>query len=146
MLFEAGKKKINGCIACNTCFSKGNACSFNDDFNEIAPMMEKADIIVFCTPLYWFTFPAQLKSVIDKMYSFIIGNRKLRIKEAILMVCAETDDKNDFEGIIKTYEKIINYQGWKNNTILTIPNVNEIGEIKNTDGLEKAKNVGLNIV
>ena len=146
MLFESGKKEINGCIACNTCFSKGNACSFNDDFNEIVPMMEKADIIVFCTPLYWFTFPAQLKSVIDKMYSFIIGKKKLKIKEAILMVCAETDDKNDFEGIIKTYEKIINYQGWKNNTILTIPNVNEIGEIKNTDGLEKAKNVGLNIV
>jgi multimeric flavodoxin WrbA len=146
MLFEAGRKKIKGCVACNTCFSKGNACSFNDDFNEIVPMIENADIIVFCTPLYWFTFPTQLKSVIDKMYSFIIGKKKLKIKESILMVCAETDDKKDFDGIIRTYELITNYQGWKNNIILTIPNVNEIGEIKNTDGLEKAKKIGLNIL
>jgi multimeric flavodoxin WrbA len=146
MLFEAGKKKIKGCIACNTCFSKGNACSFDDGFNEIVPMIEKADIVVFCTPLYWFTFPAQIKSVIDKMYSFIIGKKELKIKEAILMVCAGTDNKEDFDGIIKTYELIINHQGWRNIGILTIPNVNKVEEIKNTDGLEKAKNVGLNII
>jgi multimeric flavodoxin WrbA len=146
MLFEAGKKKLRGCMACNTCFSKGNACSFDDDFNEIVPMIERADIVAFCTPLYWFTFPAQIKSVIDKMYSFIIGKKELKIKESILMVCAETDNKDDFDGIIKTYEGIINYQGWRNIGILTIPNVYEIGKIKNTDGLEKAKGIGLNII
>jgi multimeric flavodoxin WrbA len=52
MLFQAGRKRILGCIACQTCFSKGTDCSFKDDFNEVAPMFESADIIVFCTPIY----------------------------------------------------------------------------------------------
>jgi multimeric flavodoxin WrbA len=145
-LFEAGKMKINGCIACDTCFTKGTACSFNDDFNKLVPMLENADIIVFCTPLYWFTFPAQLKSVIDKLYSFIIGKKELKIRESILMVCAETNDINDFKGIIRTYKLISNYRGWKNREILTVPNVSKIGDIKKTDGLGKANTIGLGIM
>jgi hypothetical protein len=31
---------------------------------------------------------------IDKLYAFIIGKRKLKIKEAILMVCAARDSVN----------------------------------------------------
>ncbi|GEP64478.1 hypothetical protein CBE01nite_22460 [Clostridium beijerinckii] len=56
--YEVGKKNIKGCIACDTCFSKGTPCSFDDDFNALAPKIEKADVIVFATPLYWYTFPS----------------------------------------------------------------------------------------
>jgi multimeric flavodoxin WrbA len=144
-LFESAKKNIKGCIACNTCFSKGQACSIDDDFSEIANSIENADVIVFCTPLYWFSFPSQIKAIIDKMYSFIIGKKNLKIKEAILMVCAETEDINDFDGIIKTYEGILHYQGWKDRGRILIPNVYEIGAILKTAGLEKAKELGMNI-
>lgn len=144
-VFEAGKKKITGCIACNTCFTTGYACSLMDDFNELAPVLENADAMVLCTPLYWFSFPGTIKSVIDKLYSFIIGNKKLKIKEAVLMVCAETDDMNDFKGILETYKLILAYQQWKDAGILIVPKVNKIGDIKNTGGPEKARNIGLNI-
>jgi multimeric flavodoxin WrbA len=144
-LFETGKMKINACRGCGTCFTKGSACSFDDDFNKLAPMLEEADIIVFCTPLYWFTFPSQLKSAIDKLCSFTGGKNKLKIRQSILIVCAALDDTGIFEGIIKTYELISKYQGWEKREILTVPNVNKIGDIKNTTGLEKAKNIGLNI-
>ena len=144
-LFEAARMKINGCVACNNCFTKGTACSFDDDFNKLAPKLENADIIVFCTPLYWFTFPTQIKSAIDKMYSFTHTKKKLKIKEAILMVCGGTDDANDFTGIIKTYELMLNYLGWANREILTILNLNEIGDVKKTNGPETAKNIGLGI-
>jgi hypothetical protein len=116
-----------------------------DDFNELARQMENIDTIVFCTPLYWFTFPAQIKSVIDKMHSFFVGKKQLSIKEAILIVCAAIDDINCFDGIVKTYELILNYLGWKDAGKLLIPNIKKIGDIKNTDGLEKSKNIGLNI-
>ncbi|MHB9295267.1 hypothetical protein PilKf_01009 [Pillotina sp. SPG140] len=117
----------------------------NDDFNEVAPMFERADIIVFCTPLYYSTFPAQLKVVIDKMVSFFIGNKKLKIKEAILIVCGEADDIKEYDGIIKTYALILNYEHWKNNTILVVPNVTKIGDVKYTNSLENARNIGINI-
>lgn len=58
MRFDTAHKHIQGCRACDNCFSKENkACIFNDDFNELASLMAESDVIVFCTPLYWYSFP-----------------------------------------------------------------------------------------
>ena len=149
VLFETKDKKLSPCIACDTCFSKGQACSISDDFNELAPVLEKSDTIVFCTPLYWFTFSSKIKMIIDKMTSYTIGKRELKNKESVLMVCAGLDSKyfkgSIFDGIIKSFELMLEYMKWKNAGILTVSNVQKIGDIKKTDGLNKAKEMGKNI-
>ncbi|MDR0639888.1 MAG: flavodoxin family protein [Spirochaetaceae bacterium] len=141
-LFETRSKKLSPCTACNACFRKGRACSVNDDFNELAPVLENADTIVFSTPLYWFTFPAHIKMIIDKLYAFNGGPRPLKIKEAVLLVCAETDDIKDFDGIVTTYQSILDYKKWENAGILKVPNVNYAGDVRKTDALDKAKEMG----
>ena len=35
--FDAAFMKIGGCHACQACYKTGKACSFDDDFNIIAP-------------------------------------------------------------------------------------------------------------
>lgn len=35
--FDAAFLKIGGCHACQTCYKTGKACTFDDDFNLIAP-------------------------------------------------------------------------------------------------------------
>ena len=50
--FDAAMMKIGGCHACETCFKTGKACSFDDDFNIIAPAILEADVIVFTMPVY----------------------------------------------------------------------------------------------
>lgn len=142
---EAGKKNIIGCKACDTCYSKGKPCSFDDDFNRIAPLIEKADMIVFVTPLYWFTFPAQLKAAIDKTYSFIIGGKELKIKESMLLVCGEDDDESAFDGIISTYKRIADYQKWTDRGRLIVPGVLNKGDILSTKYLAIAEKMGNNI-
>jgi hypothetical protein len=144
-LFDAGKMKVNGCDGCSACAVKGTACTFDDDFTKFIPAIEKADVIVFCTPLYYFTFSAQLKAAIDRLCIFASEHRSNKIKESILIACGCLDDMEIFDGIVKTYELIAKYTGWQNRGILTIPKIAEIGDIKNTDGLEKAKNIGLSI-
>ena len=42
--FDAAFLKIGGCHACETCFKTGKACSFDDDFNTIAPAILEADV------------------------------------------------------------------------------------------------------
>lgn len=42
-------------------------------------------MVVSATPLYWLSFPMQLKAAIDKLYAFLIGNRLLKIRECCLM-------------------------------------------------------------
>ena len=142
---EVGRKNVKRCIACDTCFSTGNPCSLHDDFNDIAPHIEKADMIVFATPLYWFTFPAQLKAVIDKFYAFNIGKKELNIKESILLVCGEDSDLSGFDGIISTYKLIASYQEWSDRGQLVVPGVYNKGDILSTDYLARAEEMGSNI-
>ena len=41
--FDAAMMNVSGCHACETCFKTGKACSFDDDFNVIAPAIQEAD-------------------------------------------------------------------------------------------------------
>ena len=70
--FDAALMKIGGCRACMTCFKTGKACSFDDDFNLIAPHILEADAIVYTMPVYWYSIPAQIKGVIDRVFSFCV--------------------------------------------------------------------------
>lgn len=140
--FECGHKNVKPCIACDACYSKEGACAFGDDFNELAPLLEHSDMIILVTPMYWFTFPAQLKAVLDKMYALLIGSRQSLIQESMLFVCGECEDQSDYDGLIKTYQKIASYQRWKDEGILVAPGVLEKGAIVKTNFLEKAKQMG----
>ena len=50
--FDAAMMKLGGCHACETCYSTGKACTFDDDFNTIAPAILEADALVFTMPVY----------------------------------------------------------------------------------------------
>lgn len=143
--YETAAKNIKGCRACDTCFSKGVACSFQDDFNELAPMLEAADVLVIVSPLYWSSFPAQLKAAIDKLYAFIIGGKSMKIKESMLLACGEFGSNEDFDVMVRTYEELAKYEKWTDIGQLIVPGVNKKGDIKNTNALQKAKKLGLNV-
>ncbi len=144
--YTTAAKNIQGCIDCQTCFSKGSACSVPDDFAELAPLVEQADIIVFATPLYWFTFPAQLKAAIDKCYSFFIGKRPLKIKECILLVTGGGMELNTYDGIVKSYKLIAEFLKWKDSGIIIVPGLHDKEDILKTDGLQRAEILGKSIL
>lgn len=82
MRFDAALMKIGGCHDCQTCYRTGKACSFDDDFNIIAPHILDSDAVVFTMPTYWYSIPAQIKGVIDRMFSFVVGGKKNEGKNA----------------------------------------------------------------
>ncbi|SDM61635.1 flavodoxin family protein [Acetanaerobacterium elongatum] len=145
--FEAAFKKLSGCRACDTCWSKGTACSIQDDFTKLAELYETSDVLVISTPLYWYSFPAQLKMCLDRMYAYYMPDckRPLKIKECALMVCAGTEAAKDFDGIIKSYQACAEFIGWKDLGIIKVPNVNAKGDILNTDALTRAEALGSGI-
>jgi multimeric flavodoxin WrbA len=142
--YNTGNKNIKGCRACNTCFRKEKACSFNDDFEELAPLYEQADSLVIVTPLYYYSFPSELKSAIDKMYAFDASGRKLSINECLLLVCGATDREKDFEGIVRSYELIAEFEKWDNRGHMIVPAVDGPDDINKIDALEKIEELGRN--
>ena len=144
--FTTADKHIKGCIDCQTCFSKGSACSVPDDFAKLAPLLEQADMVVFATPLYCFTFPAQLKAAIDKFYSFLIGKRPLKVKECSLLVCGGGTNLNTYDGIVKSYKLIADFLSWKDSGVIIVQGLHDKDEILKTDGLQRAETLGKSIL
>lgn len=144
--YVTADKQIKGCRACNTCFSKGTACSFSDDFNELAPLVEQADMIVFATPLYWFSFPVQLKAALDKFFSFLIGQKNLKIKDCALLACAGDKNEAGFDGLVTTYKLIAGHMGWKDKGTILVPGLMAKDDILKTDGLTRGEELGESIL
>lgn len=136
--FDAALKKVGGCHACETCFKTGKACSFDDDFNVIAPEIEKADVVVFTTPVYWYSFPAQIKGVIDRLFSFCVAGKDIAGKQCALITCCEEDDISVMDGVRVPYERSIALLKWKSIGEVLIPGVLNVGDIDKTDGCQKA--------
>jgi multimeric flavodoxin WrbA len=62
--------KVPGCLGCQKCQeSEDFVCSLGDGVAEAVAMLPRYDAIVLASPLYWWSYTAQLKIVIDRMYS-----------------------------------------------------------------------------
>jgi multimeric flavodoxin WrbA len=59
---------IRPCDACDLC--KDGLCVIEDDMQPLYPKLAAADGILLVSPIYWFTFSAQLKLCIDRWYGF----------------------------------------------------------------------------
>ena len=136
--FDAAMQKVGGCRACQTCYKTGKACSFDDDFNVIAPSILEADAVVFTTPVYWYSFPAQIKGVIDSLLSFCIGGKPVAGKECALITCCEEDDITVMDGVRIPYERTAALLQWKSVGEVLIPSVLNVGDIDKTDGCKQA--------
>ena len=136
--FDAAMKHVGGCHACETCFKTGKPCSFDDDFNTVAPAILEADAVVFTMPVYWYSLPAQIKGVIDKLFSFVVGGKDISGKECAMIVCCEEDDLSVMDGVRIPLERSAALMKWKMVGEVLIPGVLNAGDINKTDGCEQA--------
>ena len=64
---------IKGCIDCQSCSRKApgsrEPCVQKDDMQQIYDAYVGCDVLVFATPVYWFTVSGQLKIAVDRMYA-----------------------------------------------------------------------------
>ncbi len=64
--------KVNGCIACMGCQALPEyECVVHDAAAPILARMPEADVLVFATPVYFFGPSAQLKLLMDRMFSLV---------------------------------------------------------------------------
>ena len=136
--FDAAMMKIGGCHACQTCFKTGKACSFDDDFNTIAPEILEADAVVFTTPVYWYSIPAQIKGVIDRIYSFCVAGKDTAGEKCGLITCCEENDMTVMDGVRIPIERSAALLKWDVVGEVLVPGVLNEGDINQTDGCRQA--------
>lgn len=136
--FDAAFLKIGGCHACMTCYKTGKACSFDDDFNDIAPAVLEADAVVFTMPVYWYSIPAQIKGAIDRLFSLVVGGKEVAGKKWGLIACCEEDDTTVLDGVRIPMERTAALLQWEMVGEVLIPGVLNVGDIDHTDGCQQA--------
>jgi len=81
--------EIKNCVHCNFCIVKqkpGKYCSLEDDAQLIFEKLERADIIVLASPVYFMRTSGMMATFLDRLRVFIFGNiagGKLRNKIGI---------------------------------------------------------------
>ncbi len=64
---------IHGCLDCQGCGRKPKGyphpCVQKDDMNEIYEAFADCDVLVFASPVYWFTITGTLKTAVDRLYA-----------------------------------------------------------------------------
>lgn len=136
--FDAAFLKIGGCHACMTCYKTDKACSFDDDFNDIAPAILEADAVVFTMPVYWYSIPAQIKGAIDRLFSLVVGGKEVAGKKWGLIACCEEDDTTVLDGVRIPMERTAALLQWEMVGEVLIPGVLNVGDIDHTDGCQQA--------
>ena len=85
-VYDVQRADIRPCTGCGACGMTG-PCVQKDDFeNELKDLIRTHDMLVFVMPVYYYNFPAQLKVVIDRFYSFTMELTAMHKKAAFLTV------------------------------------------------------------
>lgn len=106
-VFALGRTKVNGCLACEYCHTKGNGtCIQKDDMPPILQAINEADALIVASPIYYFTLSAQTQSVIQRTYA--IG-RPANLKKAGLLLSSESP--NVYAPSIAQFQSILSYWG-----------------------------------
>jgi len=71
VVIDLAGKNINGCVACGKC-KKELACSQNDDFIELIPILSNPEIagMIVATPVYFQCMSSQCKAFLDRAVMF----------------------------------------------------------------------------
>ena len=117
------------CVDCGYCIEKQKCCF--DDLNEFYEYFENADLVVFATPIYNYSFPSPMKALIDRFQRYYNARFKMNIKLSIekyrqALILSTSGSQDDF-GF-----KVIEYQLTRAFTVLNIDLVGTV-YINNTD-------------
>lgn len=112
--FDAAQAKISPCIACEYCHTNNRGiCCQKDDMEHLRELILSSEMVVFATPLYFFNMSAQMKTVVDRMYSFL-DKMAVQVKKTALIVAANNPNPHIMDCIVMNYLSIVNFLGVQN--------------------------------
>jgi multimeric flavodoxin WrbA len=119
-------KKINYCIACESCSRNNGVCIHKDDMAQILEKMIHFDVIVMATPVYFYTMDAQMKTLIDRT---VARYTEIENKDFYFIATASVNSKQKLESTFDGFRGFIE----------CLPNANEKGTVYGTGAWKKGE-------
>ncbi len=133
-------KTIGFCIGCLSC-QKTQTCVIRDDAVALAEQVKDADVLVFASPVYYYSISGLLKTFLDRCNPLYPSDYAFR--EVYFLATAAEADESAMDGPVKAME------GWvdcfeKAHLAGTVfgGGVDAPGEIEGHEALQKAYEMG----
>lgn len=147
------KSEVKGCIGCNAC-RYGKPCVQKDAFNGMIPKIKAADLIVFASPLYFWTISSRIKAFIERFYCIAeedeappLGRYEAYpVKDCALLMTSADNFFWTFEQAVSYYRfALVNYIGFHDKGMILAGgcgNTNGKPQIEKTEHLRRAYEFG----
>ncbi len=133
-------KSIGFCVGCLAC-QKTRTCVIRDDATALAEKVKNTDVLVFASPVYYYSVSGLLKTFLDRCNPIYPSDYAFR--DVYFLAAAAEADESAMDGPVKTVE------GWvdcfeKARLAGTVfgGGVDKPGEIEGHAALEKAREMG----
>ena len=132
--------KVNYCTGCGVCNST-HKCVQKDDMADILNKMVEADVIVFATPVYFYSMDGQMKTLIDRT---VPRYTEMTDKDFYFILTAADTDKANLFRTMETFRGFTEdcLEGAREAGIIYGTGAWQIGEIKNTPAYHQAYEMG----
>ncbi|HYE82393.1 MAG TPA: flavodoxin family protein [Clostridia bacterium] len=141
------EKDIRGCSACEACrsFSIGR-CTIKDDMQELYPLFRQADMVIYATPIYWWSVSAQLKAFMDRCYALGPIQDSFAGKKAALLMTYGGELPNNGPELVKTaFEEICEYKEMELVHVYGVCTDDYMPVAENTEALKAVYEMGLKL-
>lgn len=140
-LINLKDKKIGYCIGCRACESTG-VCFQKDDMQEIQQKMLKANVIVFATPVYFYSMSAQLKTLIDRTTPFYTEVKS----DIYIFVTAWDANKNNLLSTVEAIRGLTRdcFENCQEKGVIVCANTSHQGEVNSKPEYNQAYEMGKN--
>jgi len=129
------KYETTGCTSCRRCQAiKEYACVVKDEASPVLAKMAEVDVIVMASPLYFFGVSAQLKLVMDRMFSLYkwdnaAGTMTTPLKGKRFILIASAYEDVGLDALEKPFVLTADYSGMGFESLL-VPHAGESGGVK----------------
>jgi multimeric flavodoxin WrbA len=97
-------KKIGCCLGYFSCQRNGGLCVQKDDMSGLYEKVKMADVIVLASPVYFYTWTAQIKAFIDRTVAL---ESELANKTFYLVSAGQAPDEQYMVTIIRSFREYI---------------------------------------
>lgn len=111
---------VNGCLGCMACQEAvdGPGCVQRDDATQIFERMMDVEAVVYAAPLYCWSFPSQMKALIDRHFCLVTGRGTsdyrslLKDKRVALLITCGGPVEGNADIIQALFDRMSYYAQW----------------------------------
>ena len=139
------KLEYRGCQGCMACKTKLDRCVLEDDLTEVLDAVRETDVLVLASPVYFWDISSQLKTFMDRTYSYLVPDfitnpQKSRLapgKKLVFILAQGNTDRSSYPDIFEKFDYFFKAYGFAETHFIRAFGVRELGEVKSQEDVMK---------